>query len=111
MDRLVCLVIGPPHLPDRSRNTALFRQVNERIRDVSRAWGNSDAIGFLCECGNSNCVGVVELPVEDFEAIRSSPGRFLVLREHETFDGEEVVATVDGYLVVERPAEVTAAAY
>jgi hypothetical protein len=108
MDRLVCLVIRPSYLPDRFRNSALFRHVNDRIHEVSGTWGNSGPIGFLCECGDPDCVAVVDLAVEDFEMIRSTPGRLLVRGGHEGSDA--VVAREGDYVVVDRRAEVTVAA-
>jgi hypothetical protein len=39
----------------RARNEALFREVNERIEDISREFAASDQpaerISFVCECG------------------------------------------------------------
>jgi hypothetical protein len=110
MDRPVCLVIRPPYLPDRSRNSALFRHVNDRIREVSGTWGNLGPIGFLCECGDPDCTAVINLAVKEFEMVRSAPGRFVVVRGHEHSGAETVVASEEGYLIVERRAEVTAAA-
>jgi hypothetical protein len=97
-------------LPDRPRNSALSRHVNDRILEVSRTWGNSGPIGFLCECGDPDCAALVDLAVEDFEMIRSIPARFLVLRGHEHSAAEAVVASEEGYVIVERRAEVTAPA-
>jgi hypothetical protein len=89
---------------DPLQNTSLLRQVNERIREVIKAWGDaSEPVGFLCECGDPNCVGVVKIMTADYEAIRSAPGRFLLLGGHELEAGE-VVARNNGYVIVANPA-------
>jgi hypothetical protein len=83
------------------RNSALFRAVNERIRDVSTTWaGASEPIGFLCECGDADCDGVLQTTIPTFEATRSKVDHFLVLRGHESPGGDRVIAQDDGYLIV-----------
>ena len=83
------------------RNSALFRAVNERIRDVSTTWaGASEPVGFLCECGDADCVGVLNLTIPAFEETRSKLDHFLVLRGHESTAADEVVAQNNGYLIV-----------
>jgi hypothetical protein len=112
LDRTVCLVIevsSPPvpsslrgsAISDKLRNSSVFRQVNERIREVSTTWADvSEPIGFLCECGDATCTGVMTLNVADYDTVRSAPGHFLLLRGHELPEAEEVVARTNGYLVV-----------
>jgi hypothetical protein len=82
------------------RNSVLFRAVNERIRDVSTAWaGASEPVGFLCECGDADCDGVLNVTIPAFETIRAKLNHFLVLRGHES-DMDDVVAENNGYLIV-----------
>jgi hypothetical protein len=83
------------------RNSALFRAVNERIRDVSTTWaGASEPVGFLCECGGADCDEVLNLTIPAFEAVRSRLDHFLVLRGHESPDVDDVVAENNGYSIV-----------
>jgi hypothetical protein len=83
--------------------SSLYRAVNERILDVSTTWAaGSEPVGFLCECGDENCYGVLNLTIRDFEAIRSAPNQFLVLRGHQTPDVDNVLAQNNGYLVIAR---------
>jgi hypothetical protein len=35
-----------------ARNQALFREVNERIEQVSEGFATDGPTSFLCECGN-----------------------------------------------------------
>jgi hypothetical protein len=92
-------------LPVRSRNSALFRQVNARILEVSGGWGSaSEPIGFLCECGDEDCTAVVTITVEEFRSVAGVPNRLLVLRGHDAPEVDAVVERVNGYLIVDRPA-------
>jgi len=80
-----------------ARNQSLFREVNERIEDLS-----SGALfpGFVCECLSTECVEQVALTIEEYESVRSDSNRFLVLPGHEVAEVEDVVETEGRYLVV-----------
>lgn len=83
------------------RNSALFRAVNERIRDVSTTWaGASEPVGFLCECGDTDCDEVLKVTLPTFDATRSKEDHFFVVRGHESPDVDHVVAQDNGYLIV-----------
>lgn len=86
-------------MPGENRNSHLIRAVNDRIRDVNDPGGDSVPVGFLCECGDIDCQGAVDITVADYEAVRSEPGRFLLLAGHES-PAYEVLARTNGYVVV-----------
>jgi hypothetical protein len=66
------------------RKRTLFREVNERIRDVSRRFGvASGSYEFFCECTNPDCLLRVELPGEVFDEIVADGWRFLLAEGHE----------------------------
>jgi hypothetical protein len=66
-----------------SANSALLREVNERILEVSTTWAApTEAVGLLCECGDADCVSVVTLSVADYEAIRATSGGLVLDRAH-----------------------------
>ncbi len=50
------------------RNEALFREVNERVQEVSedRATLTTD---FVCECGDSGCTETIPLRDEEYEHV------------------------------------------
>jgi hypothetical protein len=73
------------------------RQVNEAIERGTREAG---AAVFVCECGKLGCTSTVELTISDYEAVRSTFERFLVVPGHELEEIEDVVERHDGYLVV-----------
>lgn len=88
------------------RNEALFREVNERIKEVSeslRAVSVGSGIEFICECSHTDCHGPIQLELADYERVREHPERFVVAPGHlwapET---ERVVEQTDRYWVLEK---------
>ncbi len=89
-----------------AKNEVLFRDVNERVREISEdAWDLSEPIEFLCECVLTECVERVSLPIRVYEEVRSNPAHFVLLPGHDRPDIEFVVATGEGYVVVEKNDE------
>ncbi len=90
-------------MSDRERrvgkNEALFREVNERIREIT-SYG--DDVEFLCECGDPTCARPIVMTIAEYEAVRANPARFLVVRGHEIPDVETVVEENDRFAVVEK---------
>jgi hypothetical protein len=77
----------------------LFREVNERIRDVSQSWAEaSEPVEFLCECGHGECSELLGLTIADYDEVRSAPNRFMLLRGHEAAE----LAVINGYSIAER---------
>jgi hypothetical protein len=84
-------------------NEAIFRQVNERLEDVNRAFGSvTDTIEIVCECGNLDCDERILMSIAHYEALRSDPRQFAVVRGHETAGVEAVVERRSGYDVVRK---------
>lgn len=83
-----------------ARNQILFREVNERLREiVDVTAGPTD---YLCECSNKDCTETLALSPEEYEGVRSSPNLFVVARGHEILTIERVVGESDGYKLVEK---------
>jgi len=80
----------------------LFREVNDRIRELAGRWEDTEPLGFVCECTDMACAEVVNLSLAEYDTVRSRPGHFLLLRGHEP-DDAGVVASVNGYVVLETP--------
>jgi hypothetical protein len=80
----------------------LFREVNDRIREVNASFGPDapDNEILLCECGAEGCAERVEVPRDVYEVVRSEGHRFLVAPGHEVPAHDEVVAGAPSYLVV-----------
>jgi hypothetical protein len=91
------------------KNEALFREVNERIKEVSGrvvAFDGEATLEFVCECSEEGCSEPVELTLAEYESIRSEPTHFLVVPGHvwqpET---ERAVRENDTYAVVEKSGD------
>jgi hypothetical protein len=80
-----------------AKNQSLFREVNERIEDLS---ANASFTTFICECMDEMCDQKVALTVEEYEHIRSDSNSFFVVRGHEVKEVERTVETSDRFIVV-----------
>ena len=87
-----------------ARNEALFRQVNERVRDVSEPFAALDPseIDFVCECGDEHCTEPVSLSLAEYERVRSVPTHFFVVPHHVIAKVEVVVRRSEGHVVVDK---------
>jgi len=93
-------------------NEAIFRQVNEQIRDLNRDFETDEGTMIvICECGNADCTERLELRVQDYERVRSDPRHYVIAKGHEIPSVETVVEQADGYDVVQKdegaPAELS----
>ena len=84
-----------------ARNEALFREVNERVEEISER-GALDRIDFICECGDAECTEPISLTASEYEEIRSDPVLFAILPGHAIAEVEEVVAEGDRFQVVRK---------
>jgi hypothetical protein len=81
------------------RNEALFREVNERIREITTY--DSD-VEFLCECGDEGCRQSIRMTLGEYEGLRADPTHFAVVPGHDIEDVEEVIFSNDRFAVVEK---------
>jgi AraC-like DNA-binding protein len=65
------------------RTELLFREVNERIREIAARFGLLDVALFVCECGQGDCAEAIELELREYDALRSSPRTFVMVPGHE----------------------------
>jgi hypothetical protein len=79
---------------------ALFREVNDRIRDNA----NLDVAIFMCECGHEDCMSTVALSLEQYKRIRSNATWFVLRPEHVIPEIARVISEGNGFMVVERLA-------
>ena len=85
-----------------ARNNDTFRRANEAIRGAAEEHRFTAPVPFICECPEPTCRELVPVPLEEYEEVRRHPRRFLTVPEHSAREGGEVVATSDGYVVVEK---------
>jgi hypothetical protein len=83
-----------------ARSQSLFREVNERIVELTNTWPAEPQ--FVCECEQTSCAETITLTAEEYEAVRSDPGCFLVALGHNVPEVEETVRRTDRYLVVRK---------
>jgi hypothetical protein len=83
----------------RGRNEALFREVNDRIADMSIA---TDLVEFICECGDKTCLTTFRVEIGVYRDVREHEHRFLVAPGHSDPAVETVVLRRDDFVVVEK---------
>jgi hypothetical protein len=84
-------------------NEALFRDVNERIREISDTFGQKDATyNFLCECSDPMCAERVVLTPAEYRHVRAESTRFVVAKGHAMPEIESVVEHAKDHVVVEK---------
>jgi hypothetical protein len=65
------------------RKRTLFREVNERIRELSRRFGGAPGTyEFFCECTRLDCVLRVEIVGGVYDEIVAGGERFVVAQGH-----------------------------
>lgn len=83
----------------RGRNEALFREVNDRIADMSTT---SDLVDFICECSDKACLHTFTVDMEMYRHVREHDRRFLVTPGHVDHEVEAVVGTWSDFVIVEK---------
>jgi hypothetical protein len=86
-----------------ARNQALFREVNERIREFDESVETlTSTFTVSCECADMHCVTMIEIAPDDYVAVRREPRHFVVVPGHVLPEIETVVREADAYVVVEK---------
>src|SRR5215210_6548292 len=90
---------------DVATTQSLFREVNERIKEVGKQTGSfaypSEAI---CECAQAECSELISISKEGYERLRSRPTWFAVFPSdaHVFPEVERVIDRHGGYWIVEK---------
>lgn len=80
-----------------ARNEAIFRAVNEVLRDPE-----DGELEVTCECGDRECERILRVPVDVYEDTRADSARFIVVPGHAIPDAEDIVVHTDAYDVVRK---------
>jgi hypothetical protein len=86
-----------------AHNQALFREVNERIEQVTNdRFRDVSYAEWLCECADETCSERLSMTLAEYEALRRHPNRFAVVpdQEHVFPEVETIVEETDRYWVV-----------
>jgi hypothetical protein len=72
----------------------LYRNVNNRIREVVRALPADGPVDFLCECGEDSCAATIELTHAQWRSLFCEEESVLLAAEHSgaAADGRRVIA-------------------
>ena len=100
--------IGPDYEVRTGENEALFREVNERLKERKRddlAWQAPSE--WICECAEETCTERIVMSPLEYEQLRSEPTHFAVVpnEEHVSLDVERIVERRDRFWVVEKIGE------
>src|SRR5215210_574122 len=86
-----------------ARNQALFRAVNEKLRELNDAFAEvTERYAIACECADVSCVETLHIVMEEYVAVRDHHNHFVVLKDHVYPEVERVIGQNDGYVVVEK---------
>jgi hypothetical protein len=85
-----------------AKNQSLFRDLNERIVELSEKFETMGMLRFVCECALKKCVERLEMTHGEYEVLRRVPTHFAVKAGHELEGVEEIVDYTDRYVVVEK---------
>ena len=84
------------------RNQLVFREVNDRIREVTEPFDLNGPIDFVCECSREDCMENVSLAVDEYEGVRLRPTLFVIVPGHETPKVDRVVDANERFMLVEK---------
>lgn len=87
-----------------ARNQALFREVNERLLELSEGLQDG-SMQFVCECSNDDCTVTVTMNHKEYESVRAHSTFFVVASGHEILEVENVIDRQDGWAIVQKVAE------
>jgi hypothetical protein len=88
-----------------ARNQALYRAVNERVKELNEAFDAFLTLGdWVCECASEECFEQVQMTHEEYEAVRAGGARFFVTPDegHVFPEVEQVTERHERYWVVEK---------
>ncbi|MDQ2982887.1 MAG: hypothetical protein M3R70_03025 [Actinomycetota bacterium] len=84
-----------------AKTESLFRDVNERIAEATERFDESSA-QFMCECADPECAERIEVPLAEYEKVRSDGTTFVLDAEHLEPEVERVVEKRRGYAIVKK---------
>jgi hypothetical protein len=87
---------------------SLFRDVNEHIAETAERFGTESGT-FYCECDDPACDARLDVPLDEYEQVRSESTHFLLKPGHENPAVERTIARGARYAVVKKAGAILAA--
>jgi hypothetical protein len=84
-----------------ARTESVFRDVNEGIAETAEFFDSTES-EFICECADPECRDRVELPLDQYEEVRTESTHFLVANGHEEPNYERVVEQRRSHAIVKK---------
>jgi hypothetical protein len=88
-----------------ARSQLMFREVNERIAELTTMLDGLGINLLICECSDDSCAESLQITPAEYEAVRAHGKRFVVLAGHQLPGIERVVDGNERFLVVEKVGE------
>jgi hypothetical protein len=92
---------------------ALFREVNERVRELNEALEPLVEYGsWACECADPACLERIDMTRAEYAELREQPTHFAISPDEAHFNPavETLVRKIDRFWVVEKQGEAAAIA-
>jgi len=90
-----------------ARNEATSREINENIEE-GQPRSEQAYFRIVCECGQRDCSRLIAISTPEYEAVRSEPTHFAVVKGHEEPEVESVVMEAHRFFVVRKREGVAA---
>lgn len=87
----------------KGANEAWFRDVNERLEDrAAERQTQSDTFEIVCECAREECTERITIAFAEYERVRRTATRFMVVPGHIDPSCERLEASTGTYDVVDK---------
>ncbi len=87
-------------------NENLLRERNEQSKAANavHVWVNPPFPDWTCECGDATCSDPIRVSIDEYEAVRAEPTRFMVApgSEHVAPEVERIVQRGERFWIVEK---------
>jgi hypothetical protein len=85
----------------KAEDQDMSRTANERLRDVAgRTAEDGIVIPFLCECAADECLGRVEISIDEYFLAHLQRDRYVIMPGHPRIDDQVVVEDRGHYEIV-----------
>jgi hypothetical protein len=85
-----------------ARNQVVFREVSERIAELTGLLNETDINLFICECSDTGCAELLEITAAEYQTVRADSARFVIAEGHQTPEVERIVDGNRRFIVVEK---------